>query len=556
MNKTFQNIAILILALISFKSAFSQSIAISELIDGEVYYAEYEAGTYAMLTSGNVRDDVDRWSWKAGKSIFKFYKTDLEDKNLRIGSSIEINQGNTNYGTYYEKYVGRYRNLRVIREASKEEKHWLEVCIGENKTLDKVEALKKLPTKNRGEVKSEAIHLSANDRLQPVFKGRKDGFGFSGVSFNYQFVNCGGEVQMGVNIYTKHEYKMNSQTYNRRLTVNGYALEGKLYPTFTTNADRVEILEVEADLYFGNARLGKVNLDNIVGNFAGCFGETFLVIEQLGLDPKKKEYLENLDKFELKRIRILRGDIKISEKQRQEIHKSLKYDTWGNALDPNDHKGTNNNSEKKYDAFGNLISENTTKSIPTELASKETPKHNAFGNTINDIPKSVNNANKKLSPTDKQQQQYDAFGNPIKGNSQKDINKKAGNLNTIQSEKVYFIAMAFNRNVDGCSIKTINYLGYVLYEGTNGDYLKAIDAVKKKYPNAEDYTASDFKPGQHIILTSWLLNERPFAKSLNSCKRTVYEINYDVSLEEAMQKLENRFGTTIISKEVLINKIF
>lgn len=350
MNKILHNTAIILLLFFSLKNAYSQSLSVNDLKQGE---------TYVITTI---------WTDEAHEHIVKFEKAEI-DSRRKFGAMVSSHHvfGNK-ISIVFEKEEIKFSNFHKsntsfttrtfqsewsrIRHATQEEKDWLNACIEAGEFIPKEEALKST-SKNRGQVKSEAVHLAANDRLQPGFKGRKDGFGFSGVSFNYQFVNCGGEVQMGVNIYTQHEYTVNGASYSRFLTISGYAFEGKLYPTFSYNANEVEILEVEADLYFGSVRLGKVNLDNIVGNFAGCFGETFLVIEQLGLNPKKKEYLENLDKFELKRIKVLRGDVKISEKKRQEIHHHFKYDEWGNPRKPN--SKPQEKPEQKYDVFGNPI---------------------------------------------------------------------------------------------------------------------------------------------------------------------------------------------------------
>lgn len=355
MNKIFQNTVILVLAFISFKSVFAQSLNVSDLKEGEIYFADkcYDSGIEHIFKLKNAKYN----SKFAGYQLY--------------GQNIEINY---QYGKVYNhRYEGGvygyfwYDGCVKIRHATQEEKDWLNACIEANEFIPKEEALK-TSSKNRGEIKTAQLSLNPADRNSPKFKGNRNGFCFSPVYFNYQFVNCGGEVQMGVNIYTNPQ-----ANYQKHTASNGYMFEGEHYVAVVSSTNEVDIQEVEADLYYGNQFLGKINLNYIVGNFAGCYGETFQVLKDVGKDPTAKEYRENLDKFELKNIRILRGDLKISDKEREQIHKSLKYDQFGNPRNP----GSNptQNTQKKYDAFGNEI------------------KSNNSGNT---------------------QKKYDAFGNPIK----------------------------------------------------------------------------------------------------------------------------------------------
>ena len=207
--------------------------------------------------------------------------------------------------------------------------------------------------KTRGETKSVPIGVSVAGRKSPSFKGDRNGFDFQNATFSYQFANCGGEVQMGVTIKAQHQYDFNGRPQTRFVQIFGYTYKGQ-YHLIPYAADDVEILEVEADLYFDSVRLGKINIDNIVGNFAGCFGETYEVVKQVGQDPTKKEYLENLDKFELRQIRVLRGDVKISQIERQKLHNSFDYDEFGNPRNPK--AGTDKpQTKQKYDLFGNPI---------------------------------------------------------------------------------------------------------------------------------------------------------------------------------------------------------
>lgn len=338
---------------------YAQSLSFDNLVKGETYVITREFSEYRFEKIIIVDENVGNFT-EHGRFFYKFPSRFI---------SIQYTNGKVNDQYFFEDPVSSFaRDLDYkIRPATQEEKDWLNACIEVGKFISKEEALK-LSSKNRGEIKTAQLSLNPADRNSPKFKGNRNGFCFSPVYFNYQFVNCGGEVQMGVNIYTNPQ-----ANYQKHTASNGYMFEGEHYVAVVSSTNEVDIQEVEADLYYGNQFLGKINLNYIVGNFAGCYGETFQVLKDVGKDPTAKEYRENLDKFELKNIRILRGDLKISNKEREQIHKSLKYDQFGNPRK----LGSNptQNTQKKYDAFGNEI------------------KSNNSGNT---------------------QKKYDAFGNPIK----------------------------------------------------------------------------------------------------------------------------------------------
>lgn len=153
----------------------------------------------------------------------------------------------------------------------------------------------------KGDVKSLTLDVN---RGALNYTGPATGFEFSGVEFRYQFVNCGGDVQLGIG-YTKSAnftaFMMDGQRYYKG-TVDEIA------PGMWPTASNVSIDEVQADLYYGSTFLGKVNLNYIVGNFGGCFGETFDVLKQVGKDPKKEEYKNNVNNFRLTNVVVLRGD--------------------------------------------------------------------------------------------------------------------------------------------------------------------------------------------------------------------------------------------------------
>lgn len=144
----------------------------------------------------------------------------------------------------------------------------------------------------KGAIKSTTLSLSRN--------GSTNGFDYSGVNFKYQFINCGGEVQMMVT-YDKNA-NFTKFWYNRK-SYTKEDLGAELWP----NSNQFNIGEVTADLFYGSYNLGKVSLNYIVGNFAGCFGETYGVISKVGKDPKLNEYKTNINSFSLKNVKVIGG---------------------------------------------------------------------------------------------------------------------------------------------------------------------------------------------------------------------------------------------------------
>lgn len=131
-------------------------------------------------------------------------------------------------------------------------------------------------------------------------EGKSNGFDYKGVTFKYQFVNCGGDVQVMVDFeknatYTKFWY--NKKAYSKN------DIGADLWP----ESNQYNIGEIFADLYFENTFFGKVNLNYIVGNFAGCFGETYQVIKDTGKDPTLALYKSKINSFSLRNIKVSGG---------------------------------------------------------------------------------------------------------------------------------------------------------------------------------------------------------------------------------------------------------
>lgn len=163
--------------------------------------------------------------------------------------------------------------------------------------------------------RSEIYNLNLS-RIRSGFnyETKSSGFDFDRVQLRYQFVNCGGDVQMGIN-------------YDKRANYISYYHDGKSYYKSSIGNDLwpestdFKLQEIQGDLYFGNRKLGTVNLNYIVGNFAGCFGETWNVLRDVGEDSSAKEFKDNINKLSLRNVKIIRGgptstrnDIKIKDK--------------------------------------------------------------------------------------------------------------------------------------------------------------------------------------------------------------------------------------------------
>lgn len=165
----------------------------------------------------------------------------------------------------------------------------------------------------RSEEKQQTLSL---DRYHYAFSGDKIGFNFTGLGLGYQFVNCGGDVQLGINY--KKNVNFTTFSYNEK-NVGASEVGSELWP----KPNEIEVQEIEASLYFGTQNLGKVNLNYIVGNFSGCFGETFDVLAQVGQDPKAKEYKDQINDLTLRNITIIRADA-IGDNRRYKIIEKLK----------------------------------------------------------------------------------------------------------------------------------------------------------------------------------------------------------------------------------------
>ncbi len=130
------------------------------------------------------------------------------------------------------------------------------------------------------------------------------GYKISNIPIEYGFRNCYGEIVMAMK-YGKDQG-----------TVGSYLYEGNWYSASELGAAhrsdfRIDIKDLEADLYNGSYRLGTVQINNLVGfTSTGCFGETYDLLGQLGLNNKEQKWKDAVGQLSLKNIRVKSADSK------------------------------------------------------------------------------------------------------------------------------------------------------------------------------------------------------------------------------------------------------
>jgi hypothetical protein len=116
------------------------------------------------------------------------------------------------------------------------------------------------------------------------------------IPFRWKFIDCDG-VHVTIERLTK---EMTSNTYiykGVRYTANQLGSDA-----FSKIKEHITLVDVYADVYNGPARLGNVKLNNIVGWFGGCFGETHPVIKLLAL--KDADFKNQLGRLSLQNLRM------------------------------------------------------------------------------------------------------------------------------------------------------------------------------------------------------------------------------------------------------------
>ncbi|MCR9152612.1 MAG: hypothetical protein NXI09_00765 [Bacteroidetes bacterium] len=130
------------------------------------------------------------------------------------------------------------------------------------------------------------------------------GYQVSNIALVYGFRNCYGNVVMAMN-------------YNKEGTsIGSYLFEGKWYSANELNGNhnanfRIDLNDLEADLYLGSSRLGSVRIDNLVGfTSTGCFGETYDLLSQVGQNSEDARWKESIKELSLRNIRVVSADSK------------------------------------------------------------------------------------------------------------------------------------------------------------------------------------------------------------------------------------------------------
>lgn len=106
----------------------------------------------------------------------------------------------------------------------------------------------------------------------------KNGFVINNFTVVYQFKNCYSEVHFLMGI--------------KKSSINSsqYYYEGKYYTAQDLGAEAFQNVYIEmgsdwdADFYNSSFKIGHVDIDNSIGNFAGCFGDTYNFPKALGLN--------------------------------------------------------------------------------------------------------------------------------------------------------------------------------------------------------------------------------------------------------------------------------
>lgn len=150
--------------------------------------------------------------------------------------------------------------------------------------------------------KARAQFISLN-RGNVSFKGDKNGFDFEKVKFKYQFITCRNKLMLGV-------------TYDKDAVFTQYWKNGRPYKredvktTLWAKPDDIRINNVSADLFFGTTKLGRVKLTDIAERYSGCSGRIYEVLKLVGLNDSSAVFMANINKLNLRNLRVLRASIK------------------------------------------------------------------------------------------------------------------------------------------------------------------------------------------------------------------------------------------------------
>lgn len=141
-------------------------------------------------------------------------------------------------------------------------------------------------------------------RSSVSFSPTDAGYRISNVPIVYGFRNCYGEIVMAM----KYEKEQGA--------VGEYLFEGSWYSASELGAAhnagyKINIHDLEADLYVGNSRLGRVLIDNLVGfTSTGCYGETYDLLAQVGQNNKDERWKNDIGELSLRNIRVISADTK------------------------------------------------------------------------------------------------------------------------------------------------------------------------------------------------------------------------------------------------------
>lgn len=170
----------------------------------------------------------------------------------------------------------------------------------------------------------------------------ENGYEISGIEYKYQFRSCGGEV-----VILMH--------YSNKANIGSYHYNGNVYSPQQLGAAHkqdffINIYSVTADVYNGSYHLGNVSFENIIGSFAGCFGETYAVIDMVGQNGEDKKWREQIDQLRLSNIQIKALDAK-HYKTEEVIKEMIKAEEFKNLKQQATLFENQGNYEKAYELY-------------------------------------------------------------------------------------------------------------------------------------------------------------------------------------------------------------
>lgn len=144
----------------------------------------------------------------------------------------------------------------------------------------------------------------STQRSSVSFQPSDAGYQVSNIPIAYVFRNCVGGIVMQMD-YKKEQGQVGSYLYE-----GSWYSAGEIGEAYNANF-KINIYDIQADLYQGSYRLGTVLIDNLTGfTSTGCLGETYNLLGQLGLNYEDQKWKDNIKELNLKNLRVVSADTK------------------------------------------------------------------------------------------------------------------------------------------------------------------------------------------------------------------------------------------------------